>query len=143
MARLSMALLKKNLSPEQYAVLKKKISAPEKNPAEEWLKQAVSQAAKRFNLVFEDEYAPIPKRRFRLDAAIPDLKLGFECDGWQYHAKHKDSWLREKKRDRLFLRNGWHVYRFAASEIMSGEAMIEIEEIVSQVVCERSESTTG
>ena len=106
--------------------------AKKKNPAEHLLKLMVTQFAKEAGLTSEHEYAPISGRRFRLDAAIPDLKLGFECDGWQYHAKHKDSWLKEKKRDRLFLEHDWHVYRFAASEILSGRATDEIRSIIEQ-----------
>lgn len=110
---------------------------PMHNPAEQSLKEIVRRHAKSFSLLFCEEHAPISGRRFRLDAAIVDLKLGFECDGWQYHAKHKNAWLSEKKRDRLFLLHGWKVFRFAASEILSGSADQEIYEIIQTFARQR------
>ena len=96
------------------------------------LKRYVAEAAATCGLLAENEYRAIPGRRFRLDVAIPFLKLGFECDGWQYHAKHLEAWRKEKERDRLFLQHGWQVYRFAASEILSGAAKAEIARIVGE-----------
>uniref|UniRef100_UPI001F4B764F endonuclease domain-containing protein n=1 Tax=Klebsiella pneumoniae TaxID=573 RepID=UPI001F4B764F len=92
----------------------------------------VAEAAATCGLLAENEYRAIPGRCFRLDVAVPSLKLGFECDGWQYHAKHLEAWRKEKERDRLFLQHGWQVYRFAASEILSGAAKAEIARIVGE-----------
>lgn len=46
----------------------------------------------------------------------PSYKVVVECDGFEYH-KSKDSFIRDRKRDRLFLLNGYKVIRFSGSEI--------------------------
>lgn len=79
----------------------------------------------------EFEYRPLTDRRFRVDVALPALKLIFECDGWQYHTK-LHSWKREKERDRLITLAGWKIYRFAASEILSGSYWQTVEQAINK-----------
>lgn len=57
-----------------------------------------------------------PVGRFRLDFAIPWLKLAVELDGHEFH-KTKEQRGRDAKRDRLLGKQGWHVMRFTGSEV--------------------------
>jgi very-short-patch-repair endonuclease len=66
--------------------------------------------------------------QFRLDFAFVNASLAIECDGWQFH---KRRWLEDRCRDRLLLRSGWRVLRFAGAEIWkdAGACAEEIEDV--------------
>lgn len=55
----------------------------------------------------------VGRRRFKLDLAYPDLRIGIELDGWDYHrtftAFHGD-----RERDALLASAGWVVTHFSA-----------------------------
>lgn len=59
----------------------------------------------------------VPGRRFRLDVGFPAHKLAVECDGWEWHGKHKGDFQRDRERDRLMTLQGWRILRFPASQI--------------------------
>lgn len=61
----------------------------------------------------------VPGRRFVLDVGFPHVKLAVECDGWEWHGKHKGDFQRDRERDRALLLVGWRTLRFFASEIRS------------------------
>lgn len=61
----------------------------------------------------------VPGRRFRLDIALPDIKLAVEVDGWQYHGKFKDAHAKDRERQNLLVLEGWQVLRFSAGQIYS------------------------
>jgi hypothetical protein len=84
------------------------------------------------------EYLPLYERfHLSLQAGFPDLRVDgkairtdvflwipsrkdvnvvVECDGFQYHSD-KASFIRDRKRDRIFRRNGCQVFRYSGPEI--------------------------
>jgi very-short-patch-repair endonuclease len=63
------------------------------------------------NLVPQYQVGP-----YRLDFAMPGLKLGFEIDGYDYHSG-RHHYARDRARQRAIERLGWRVIRFAAAEV--------------------------
>ena len=49
----------------------------------------------------------------RLDIAIPQIKLGIECDGKEYHQDE----LKDEARDRACYKQGWIIERYTGSDI--------------------------
>lgn len=89
--------------------------------------------AEKLNHVAEMDFRPIDTRRFRLDVAVPSLKLGFELDGYSYHGLSKKGFQSDRPRDRTIMQHGWRVYRFTAKEINTtySEIYAEITTIIS------------
>ncbi|MFK7756167.1 MAG: endonuclease domain-containing protein [Flavobacteriales bacterium] len=56
----------------------------------------------------------------------PDFKLIVECDGFKYHSS-KDSFVRDRKRDRLFKSKGYQVVRFSGTEIWKDPISVSSE----------------
>jgi very-short-patch-repair endonuclease len=56
----------------------------------------------------------VPGRKFEIDFASPELKLGLELDGYQFHGKHKKDFYRDREKDFNLSLNGWQVYRVQA-----------------------------
>lgn len=63
---------------------------------------------------------------YRLDFAIMSkdasgitdvFKIAVECDGHDFHERTKAQAAHDKRRDRYFTLNGWHVLRFTGAEI--------------------------
>ena len=67
-------------------------------------------------MVMELTFTPLG-RRWRLDMAMPSLKLGIELDGWKSHGLYRDSFLRDREKSLWFERRGWRVVRFSANQI--------------------------
>lgn len=67
----------------------------------------------------EDFVGAVPGRKFELDLALPEVRLGVEVDGWQYHGQHKASFLRDRDKDYLLSLQGWLVVRVQAGLIVS------------------------
>ena len=97
-------------------------------------------------------------RRWRLDMAIPSLKLGIELDGWKSHGLYRDSFLRDREKSLWFERRGWRVIRFSANQIREEieDVMLAVSEImafcndnddpnwhITQVDFDRSEYSNG
>lgn len=59
----------------------------------------------------------IPGRRFRIDIALPDVKIALEVDGWQFHGKYRSAHESDRERQNLFAVHGWLVLRFTAGQI--------------------------
>lgn len=92
--------------------------------------RAFSFELNRFQLLPQHEVGP-----YRLDFAVlynrnvtrstrgqifdmpGTVRIAVECDGHDFHEKTKEQAARDKARDRYFTINGWHVLRFAGSEI--------------------------
>ncbi|MHB1665930.1 endonuclease domain-containing protein [Thiomonas sp.] len=61
---------------------------------------------------------PIPGRKFRADIAFPALKLVLEVDGYASHAKRYSGFEMDRRRQNLFVVNGWRVLRFPALDVL-------------------------
>lgn len=70
------------------------------------------------------EFSFSARHRYRFDVAFVEARLAIECDGWQYHGKHKADFERDRKKDRLATMEGWRLLRFTAREIMQESAMV-------------------
>lgn len=77
----------------------------------------------------------VPGRKYSLDMAFKDIKLGIETDGWQFHGRDIKNFKRDRRKDRLLLLSGWRVLRFFASEINDElESVLDDIEQARQVV---------
>jgi very-short-patch-repair endonuclease len=76
----------------------------------------------------------VPNRRFRIDIAFVSEKIAIEIDGWQYHAKFKDDFIKDRERQNLFVMNGWRILRFTASQIIHRSH--EVESMIAQALSE-------
>lgn len=54
--------------------------------------------------------------RYRLDFAIPRLKVGIELDGYEYHST-REAFLKDRQRQRHLEALGWRLIRFAGVEV--------------------------
>jgi len=57
-----------------------------------------------------------PVEKYRIDIAMPSLKIAIELDGHDYH-KTKQQRTHDAKKDRTLSLLGWHVIRFTGSEV--------------------------
>lgn len=81
----------------------------------------------------EAEYKnAVPGRKFRLDIAIPSVKLAIEVDGWAYHGKFKEDFTKDRIRQNLLVINGWRILRFTANQVRTEMPMC-IEQIESAI----------
>lgn len=80
----------------------------------------------------DDFSCAIPGRKLEIDIAIPELRLGVEVDGWQYHGKYLKSFLRDRDKDYLLSLKGWLVVRIQAGLINSdaGEALERVRRFI-------------
>jgi len=58
----------------------------------------------------------VPVKNYRVDFAIPHIKMVIEIDGHEYH-KTKEQRTSDAKRERDLEELGWYVIRFTGSEI--------------------------
>lgn len=70
-------------------------------------------------------------------------QLVVECDGHDFHEKTKEQAARDKRRDRVFLQNGWPVARFTGSEIKNdpGRCAEEVIQILNAMVDAEKDAT--
>ena len=54
------------------------------------------------------------KYGYSIDFAIPDKKIGIECDGERWHKKGNNH---DRKRDAFLKKQGWKMLRFMGKEI--------------------------
>lgn len=54
---------------------------------------------------------------YRLDFALPELRIGIEIDGLAFHSD-QHSFTRDRARERQLEMQGWRILRFAAREVM-------------------------
>jgi very-short-patch-repair endonuclease len=110
------------LSAEQRKVLKTaRPAAPALSPPQQALWQLVSTDFP----AAESEYrGAVADRRFRIDIALPLIRLAVEVDGWQHHGKDKSDFLRDREKDCAVLLAGWRVARFTAGEIIKDPELV-------------------
>jgi very-short-patch-repair endonuclease len=63
----------------------------------------------------------IPDTRYRVDFAVPDAKIAVELDGYEYH-NDKDTFTKDRKRQRDLEMRGWRFIRFSGSEVYRNAA---------------------
>lgn len=66
-----------------------------------------------------------PTSRYEIDFALPALKIGIEVDGWQYHGKFKEAFLRDREKDFEIKTNGWVLLRLQANLLLNYRALDE------------------
>lgn len=79
--------------------------------------------------------AQVPIGVYRADFVItcqrnihaPPIVLVIECDGHDFHEKTKEQARRDKARDRFMVSEGYHVMRFAGSEIWADPGKCAVE----------------
>lgn len=54
-----------------------------------------------------------------------------ECDGHDFHEKTKQQVMRDKERDREFIKNGYVVIRFTGAEIVNKNCAVEVYDIIA------------
>jgi very-short-patch-repair endonuclease len=54
--------------------------------------------------------------KYRLDFALPDVKVGIELDGYAYHSS-PEAFTQDRKRERDLNLAGWRIIHFSGSEI--------------------------
>lgn len=80
------------------------------------------------------QFKPIRGRKYLLDFALPNFKLGIECDGTIFHDSPKKREL-DDQRDKLLMRHGWYIHRFTEQDIndrMDTVVLPKIFEIIRQ-----------
>ncbi len=75
--------------------------------------------------VIEEAGLPAPRRQFevredgallgRLDGAYPDLRIGLEADGYEFHSARTD-WQRDRWRQNGFVSRTWLMLRFTSHD---------------------------
>lgn len=86
------------------------------------------------------EYCHIPKRKFRLDFAYPDIKMGLEIDGGIYNRKAHGSItgiLRDIEKSNLGLVEGWSVLRIPNDKILDSKYLKMIEKLYKRLTDEK------
>lgn len=78
------------------------------------IESLMREALEKEGIDFAQEFPFRCKYGYRLDFAIPDLKIAIECDGEHWHKKnnHKD-----RKRDWFMIKRGWKILRFRGNKI--------------------------
>jgi len=82
----------------------------EKTDIEEIMKNALKEA----EIEVVPEFPIRCKYGYRIDYAIPDLKIGIECDGESYHPEGNPH---DRKRDAFLKKFEWEMLRFKGQEI--------------------------
>lgn len=105
------------------------------NPAD-ILYQALVRKYGRFyegGLVVYELVFPFDNRRWRMDMAIPVMRIAFELDGWADHGKRLSGFKRDREKSLSFERRGWRVIRFSSSQVKQSldETLKAIDEILS------------
>jgi very-short-patch-repair endonuclease len=78
-----------------------------------------------------------PINGYRVDLAIPELKLAFEFDGYTYHSD-KAAFNRDRERDRSLTESGWTVMRFHGDEIRNDA--VKIAKQINSIMRNREEA---
>jgi very-short-patch-repair endonuclease len=70
------------------------------------------------------EYKFLPDRKFRFDLALPDLRIGIECDGGQFSGGHRHNVAieRDYEKANLAQMNEWKILRFTNRQVLDGTA---------------------
>lgn len=61
--------------------------------------------------------AGVPGRKFRIDIAFKQAKLGVEVDGWSSHGRTLSGFKKDKARQNLLVVHGWRILRFTNDDV--------------------------
>lgn len=78
------------------------------------------------------ELIPFADRGYRLDAALPRWRIGCELDGWEFHAKYKDSFKTTREKQTLFCRRGWLFFQFSAEQVK--ESLDDVIDSIAEAI---------
>jgi hypothetical protein len=83
--------------------------------------------------VISDAGLPAPRTQFevrdnglliaRLDAAYPELLIGIEADGYEWHSARPD-WVRDRRRQNELVSRDWKILRFCVEDAMRPQPFI-------------------
>ncbi len=59
----------------------------------------------------------VPGRRYRLDFAIPEIKLAIEIDGYRSHGLSIRGFHKDRVRNNLLVVNGWRILHFSIRDL--------------------------
>lgn len=76
-------------------------------------------------------YRCLPPRRFSLDVALPDVRVGIELDGYGAH-HHIDDYRRDREKRNLLAAAGWLVLAFPSLDVRCN--MSGVLDLVEQTV---------
>lgn len=84
---------------------------------------------------FVQNYVFAPLRKFELDIAFPDSKVGIEIQGGIWNSKtgaHGSPLkiLRDLEKSNLLVLNGWRVLRYTPAQVRNGEAIKGIKQLI-------------
>jgi len=74
------------------------------------------------------ELQPFDDSGVRLDAALVNHRIGLEMDGWQFHGKTLSGFKKDRKKQLLFCRRGWLLFRISNEQVRE-----ELDDVVSAV----------
>lgn len=74
------------------------------------------------------ELQPFSDSGVRLDAALVNYRIGLEMDGWQYHGKTLSGFKKDRKKQLLFCRRGWLLFRISNEQVRE-----ELDDVIEAV----------
>ena len=91
----------------------------------------------------ERQYRFLPNRKYRADFAFVGQRILVECQGGQWVQgggahQRPNRWQYDCRRMNQAQRAGWMVLQYTGDMIRSGEALVDIEEIIGKIERERN-----
>lgn len=114
-----------------------------KSAGSEGRQQAILRWLNESGYKVEAEYMGIPKRRFRYDWAIPELRLAVEYEGLGYKSRHTSTigYTNDCRKYNLSAINGWMVLRYTS--VNYKEAEQEIKAAIKWLTSRSKDATNG
>jgi very-short-patch-repair endonuclease len=91
-----------------------------------WIEQRMSLCLDKMGVQYVSQY---PVLRYNLDFAIPELKIGIECDGEQWHQDKEKERIRQERLEK----EGWSVLHYSGAQINQHIDEIELE--LTRILC--------
>jgi hypothetical protein len=74
------------------------------------------------------ELQPFDDSGVRLDASLVNHRIGLEMDGWQFHGKTLSGFKKDRKKQLLFCRRGWLLFRISNEQVRE-----ELDDVLAAV----------
>jgi len=81
----------------------------------------------------EVEYRFTTKRKWRLDLAYPEIKLGVELDGFRFHSSVV-SQINDAEKSNFLVAQGWRVLRYPSPRVFDTRICTRIVEQIGRVM---------